>query len=99
MKTVLLPVKHFKDAKQRLVPALDAATRAGLARVMLSDVLHVLASARTPQRVVIFTAADDVVQRATPFVFDVILEKSVDGHSAAVNGMVEQLSGTCSRIL
>src|SRR5262245_42310466 len=99
MKTVLLPVKPFKDAKQRLAPALDAATRAGLARAMLSDVLRVLARARSPQRVVVFTAADEVVEMVKPFKFQIVAEKSVDGHSAAVNRMVEELSGTSSHIL
>jgi len=99
MKTVLLPVKGFNDAKQRLVPALDAETRAGLARAMLTDVLNVLARTHVPQRVIIFTAADEVVQMTRPFGFDIVLEKSVDGHSSAVNHMVEELSGTSSRLL
>jgi 2-phospho-L-lactate guanylyltransferase len=99
MKTVLLPVKDFKDAKQRLLPALDAPARAGLARAMLADVLNALSKARSAQRVVVFTASQDVTQMAKPFGFDVIAEKSVGGHSAAVNGMVEELSSGCSRIL
>jgi 2-phospho-L-lactate/phosphoenolpyruvate guanylyltransferase len=98
MKTVLLPVKPFADAKQRLAPALDSETRAGLARAMLSDVLHVLARARSAQRVIVFTAADEVMQMVKPFRFSVVAEKSVDGHSAAVNHMVEELSGTSSHI-
>ena len=36
---------------------------------------------------------------AKPFGFDVIVEKSVDGHSAAVNGMIQELSSGCSHIL
>ncbi len=99
MKTVLLPVKDFKDAKQRLLPALDASARAGLARAMLADVLNALARARRAERVVVFTASHDVMQLASPFGFDVVFEKHVDGHSAAVNQMVEELSGCCSRIL
>ncbi|PYS40968.1 MAG: hypothetical protein DMG14_08780, partial [Acidobacteria bacterium] len=84
MNTVLLPVKDFKDSKQRLLPALDATARAGLARAMLKDVLTAISASRAPGRVVVFTAADEVMQMARPFGFDVILEKSVDGHSAAV---------------
>ena len=99
MKTVLLPIKDFKDAKQRLVPALDALTRAGLARAMLLDVLNVLRRARTPQRVVVFTASLEVIQMAKGFGFEVVLEPSVDGHSAAVNRMVAELSANSSRIL
>src|SRR5262245_52210510 len=99
MNTVLLPVKDFKESMQRLVPALDAATRAGLARAMLQDVLRALSRARAPQRVVVFTAADEVIQMVRPLGFEVIVEKYVDGHSAAVNQMVEELSVTSARIL
>ena len=49
MKTVLLPVKDFSDAKQRLASSMDADARAGLARAMLADVLNALARARAPQ--------------------------------------------------
>ena len=99
MNTVLLPVKDFKDSKQRLVPALDATARARLAQAMLRDVLSVLTRARAPQRVVVFTAAEEVMELARPFGFDIVFEGSVDGHSAAVNQMVEELSATSSRIL
>src|SRR5262245_7640136 len=98
MNTVLLPVKDFKESKQRLVPALSASARAGLAQAMLRDVLNVLARAQAPQRVVVFTAGGEVIQMARSFGFDVILEKSVGGHSAAVNQMVEELSVTSARI-
>jgi 2-phospho-L-lactate/phosphoenolpyruvate guanylyltransferase len=99
MKTVLLPVKDFKDAKQRLIPALDPSQRAGLMRAMLRDVLHALLNARSAERIVVFTACDEVAELAEPFGFDVIREERVDGHSAAVNRMVGELSDSCSRIL
>jgi 2-phospho-L-lactate guanylyltransferase len=99
MKTVLLPVKDFSRAKQRLAPALDAATRADLARAMLADVLKALGHASSPQRVVVFTASEEVIQMTRPFGFEVALELSVDGHSAAVNRMVEELSAGATRIL
>ena len=66
MNTVLLPVKDFKDSKQRLVASFDAVARAGLARAMLRDVLSVLAVARVPERVVVFTAAVEIAQMAKP---------------------------------
>jgi|SRR6266404_2508294 2-phospho-L-lactate/phosphoenolpyruvate guanylyltransferase len=99
MKTVLLPVKDFSNAKQRLAPSLDAETRAGLARAMLCDVLSVLAHSRVPDRIVVFTASDEVIKMASAFGFGVAVERSVDGHSAAVNQMVTELSSTASRIL
>jgi len=99
MKTVLLPVKPFAEAKQRLVPVFDTATRTGLARAMCTDVLNALARARVAERVIVFTAADEVIQMARPLGFDVVLEKSVNGHSAAVNQMVPELLTTSARIL
>jgi len=99
MKTVLLPVKCFRNAKQRLSHALDDTRRTGLARAMLQDVLTMISRARTPERVVVFTADEEVIQMTKPFGFDVVMEKSVDGHSAAVNQMVDELAGTCSEIL
>ena len=74
MKTVLLPVKAFADAKQRLVPSLDAPARAGLARAMLLDVLKAIAQARSPERIVIFSAAGEVIETATPFGFETVVE-------------------------
>ena len=99
MKTVLLPVKTFANAKQRLAPAVDPEARAGLARAMCTDVMNALARAHVPERVIVFTAADEVIELARPFGFDVVREKSVDGHSAAVNQMVAELLSSAARIL
>ena len=99
MKTVLLPVKDFRNAKQRLASALDAAARANLARAMLLDVLDALSRATVPDWVVVFTASDDVARMARSFGFDVVIESSVNGHSAAVNLMVSELSSNASQIL
>src|SRR5437016_1750470 len=99
MKTVVLPVKDFANAKQRLSDALDGSARAGLARAMCLDVLQALARTRVPQRVIVFTAADEVIQMTRPFGFDVVFEKSVDGHSAAVNHMVSELVSNSARIV
>src|SRR5437016_5394519 len=99
MKTVLLPVKDFANAKQRLASKLDPPARAGLARSMCLDVLNTLARTRVPNRVIVFTAADEVIQMARPLGFDVVLEKSVDGHSAAVNHMVSEVLPSSSRLL
>src|SRR5262245_45888724 len=99
MKTVLLPVKDFRHAKQRLASALDAETRIQLARAMLSDVLDALSRATVPDWVVVFTASSEVAQMAWSFGFDVIIESAVDGHSAAVNLMVAELSGDSTQIL
>jgi 2-phospho-L-lactate guanylyltransferase len=99
MKTVLLPVKDFRNAKQRLASALDATTRANLARAMLADVLHAVAQSTVLDRVVVFTASTEVALMAGEFGFDVTIETAVNGHSAAVNLMVEKLSADATQIL
>jgi 2-phospho-L-lactate guanylyltransferase len=99
VKTVLLPVKGFTSAKQRLASKFDDGTRAALACAMLSDVMRAISRARKVERVIIFTAADEVTHMARSFGFDVMIERSVEGHSAAVNQMVGELSATSSRIL
>src|SRR5262245_59876419 len=99
MKSVLLPVKDFRNAKQRLAPALDSTTRKGLARAMLGDVLDALSRTRAVEQVVVVSACDEVIRMAKSFGFEIIIEKSVDGHSAAVNRTVEMMAPTCSRIL
>lgn len=99
MRTVLLPVKGFSEAKQRLASALDPDAREGLARAMLTDVLNTLSRTHAAERVIVFTAADEIMQMARPFGFETVLEKTVVGHSGAVNHMVEELSATSSRIL
>lgn len=98
MKTVLLPVKDFKDAKQRLSASLSSDERAAFSRAMLADVLRALAQARIPQRVVVFTASDEIIAMTRAAGLDVVFEPSVEGHSAAVNHMVAELSLTASSI-
>jgi 2-phospho-L-lactate guanylyltransferase len=99
MRTLLLPVKDFREAKQRLSARLTPSQRAGLAKAMLSDVLTAISRARTPDRVIVFTASDQVADIARPYNFDIIEEVSVRGHSAAVNQMVHELSANASQIL
>ena len=99
MKTVLLPVKEFSNAKQRLAPALDGPRRVGLARAMLKDVLSALRRARAPERVVVFTAADEAIEMAEPLGFEIVKERSIDGHSAAINHLIDEFSPSSSQIL
>src|SRR5215831_5470384 len=99
MKTVLLPVKDFRSAKQRLSQRLIPRQRAELARAMLQDVLNAIAGACSAQRVVVYTASEEVEEIVRPYNFDLIQEVTVRGHSDAVNLMVEDLSRDASRIL
>ena len=78
---------------------MDAPARAGLARAMLSDVLAALKRARAPERIVVFTSADAVMEMVEPFGFETAFERSVAGHSAAVNQLVDEFRVSSSSIL
>ena len=54
--TVILPVKRFGDAKQRLLTALDRPQRAALVKAMLTDVLVGATDARNVERVIVVTS-------------------------------------------
>ena len=99
MKTVLLPVKEFGKAKQRMSRGLDEQARTGLARAMLMDVLTALRRARAPERVIVFTASDEALTMAKALGFQTIIEKSIGGHSAAINHLIDEFSASSSRIL
>ena len=83
MIVAAVPVKDLVNAKQRLVPALDAAERSALAAAMLEDVLTALAAARL-DRVWVVTreAAVDAVARAHGA--EPLAEDANRGHTAAV---------------
>src|ERR1043166_546979 len=78
---------------------LEPRARAGLARAMVCDVMNALAAAQCPERIIIYTASDEVARIARAHNFDIVEEVSVRGHSAAVNKMVEELSSQTSQLL
>jgi 2-phospho-L-lactate guanylyltransferase len=99
MRTVLLPVKDFANAKQRLATVLSPAQRAGLARSMLMDVLEAISHASLPETVIVFTASEEVAEIVRGYRFEVVHETAVRGHSAAVNQMVNALQDRATHIL
>ncbi len=99
MKTVLLPVKGFSEAKQRLAPVLNPTERSALARAMLKDVLAAVAGSRSTERAIVITASSEVRDLSLGFGFEVVDENTVAGHSAAVNRMTLELGTGASRLL
>ena len=94
MRTLLLPVKDFSGAKHRLSPVLTQTERAGLARAMCQDVVAAVAGAKNLERVVVFTASEEVAGIARLSGFDIVQEEAVRGHSHAVNQMTELLTAS-----
>ena len=69
---ILLPVKNFANAKQRLASVLDAAQRRKLARAMLEDVLQALHSWAQRPPVAVVTSDGYARRLARRFSFEVI---------------------------
>lgn len=81
---VLVPVKDFTHAKQRLASVLDASERRELSRAMLEDVLQALRSwSRRP--VVAVVTGDAYARRLVRrFSFEVIEEPKTEGETEAI---------------
>ena len=64
MRALLIPVKDFSKAKQRLAADLAAADRAGLARAMLEDVFATVAAVRGIDAVFVVSSEPLALERA-----------------------------------
>jgi len=83
--TALLPVKGFRNAKQRLSPLLGAADRELLAEAMFCDVLREVTRARGLEATFVVTGNDRVAAIATAMGAAVIHEPSETGETGAVD--------------
>jgi 2-phospho-L-lactate/phosphoenolpyruvate guanylyltransferase len=106
--TVILPVKRFGAAKQRLLETLDRPQRAAVVRAMLGDVLAALGRAHRLERIIVVTGegrAERIALRAgqrltTPI--EVLREPDDRGHSeAAILGIVRAraLGAACAALV
>jgi 2-phospho-L-lactate guanylyltransferase len=85
---VIIPVKTFDLAKQRLSSILQPSERAALARTMLVDVLNVVASVVLPSNVIVVTSspeASEIAQRAGTRVLQ-------EAASSDLNSAIEEAS-------
>jgi 2-phospho-L-lactate guanylyltransferase len=81
----LIPVKGFRNAKQRLSPLLNSAQREALAEAMFRDVLRAVVSARGLAGIYVVTGDDQVAAIAGSFNAEVIREHTESGETDAVN--------------
>jgi 2-phospho-L-lactate guanylyltransferase len=82
---VLIPVKGFRNAKQRLSPLLDAADREALAEAMFRDVLRQVLSARRLHATFVVTRNEAVSEMAISLGAEVIREATERGETDAVD--------------
>ncbi len=81
---ILIPMKGFVGAKQRLSPALDPEERSALAAAMLDDVLAVFAGWRDRPAVAVVTGDSAVRSAAQSHGFDIIEDRECAGETAAI---------------
>jgi len=81
---VLLPVKNFANAKQRLASVLDAAERNALAQAMLEDVLQALLSWTHRPPVALVTSDGYARRLARDSSFEVIEDPKDAGETEAI---------------
>ena len=81
----LMPMKGFRNAKQRLAPLLDSAAREILAESMFRDVLREVRSARGLVGTFVVTMDDQVASIAAAAGAEVIRESSENGETGAVD--------------
>lgn len=83
--TALIPVKGFRNAKQRLSPLLGAAEREVLAETMFRDVLREVLLARGLAGTFVVTGDDRAAEIAASCRAEVIREPAEGGETDAVN--------------
>jgi len=81
----LMPVKGFRNAKQRLSPLLGSAARELLAETMFRDVLREVRLARGLVGTFVVTGDDKVASIAAAAGAEVIRESAENGETSAVD--------------
>ncbi len=96
----LLPVKGFRNAKQRLTPLLNGAAREILAESMFRDILGQVRLARGLAGTFVVTGDDKVAAIASAAGAQVIRETAENGETSAVDfARLELQSAGCQAVL
>ena len=96
----LLPVKGFRNAKQRLTPVLSSAAREVLAETMFRDVLRQVRAARGLAGTFVVTGDDKVAAIAATAGAEVIRERAENGETSAVDfARLEMQKAGCEAVL
>jgi 2-phospho-L-lactate guanylyltransferase len=98
--TALIPVKGFRNAKQRLAPLLDVGEREILAETMFRDVLCEVKDARGLAGSFVVTGDDRVADIAASFSVEVLREQAECGETVAVEFACGELKKSgCEAVL
>ncbi len=85
MRAILIPVKEFREAKQRLAPHLPADDRAALAEAMCDDFFRVVAAAQCADRVYVISKEAGALSRARALGWETIVESRQTSESDSVD--------------
>lgn len=85
MRTILIPVKEFREAKKRLAPHFSAADRAALAEAMCEDFFQVVSTIRCVKRVFVVSKEPGALARARERGWETIVEKRQISESDSVD--------------
>ena len=82
---VLIPVKGFVAAKQRLSPVLNSAERSALASAMLEDIFEALSGWRQRPQVAVVTGDEAAATMARRHGFEIIEDRDCAGETEAIS--------------
>ena len=85
MRAILIPVKSFTNAKQRLAERLSVDDRATLARAMMADVFAAVARIRGVERIFVVSNEPLALARASTCGWETIPEAAQKSESASVD--------------
>jgi 2-phospho-L-lactate guanylyltransferase len=100
--TAVIPVKRFRDAKQRLSPGIETGRRRALAAAMLEDVLAAVAEARVVERTLVVTGDPEAQGIAAASSVEALSDFDDQGHVAAAlagAARAEAEGATCVALL
>jgi len=85
MKAILIPVKEFREAKQRLAPHFSPDDRAALAQALCEDCFTVVAAVRGADRIFVVSKEPQVLLRARQLGWETIAESRQISESDSVD--------------
>lgn len=85
MKAIVVPVKRFSAANERLCEVLSPVEREELARVMLEDVLSNVARCQRADGIFLVTAEPDAMAIGRGFGTEIIAEREQESESSSVD--------------
>ncbi len=86
MRAIVIPVKEFSEAKQRLALHFSSADRAALAEAMCADFFEVVAAVRCVERVFVVSKEPQALSRAQQRGWETISESRQISESDSVDG-------------